>query len=281
MRLRSVITCSALAALALPAVAGALWTPEGYPRSIAGVGTADGVSVSRTQASMALLSGNRVRVTVFATATTASSGRRLVLAVARCSGSPTSPVCRSAASTRISLAAGRTTVQRTFTVTRPVVPPDALRVMVLVTRSSSAPVPVCGAGARPGAACLADRRFVLGGDLLLAGGTWRTRLGTRFGTTVTAPSGVTVDQVFFNSRTYTWTATSQAAASAVTTIGWPNQAPGRTYTDKLKAGQRKVFDRTPTIGTAFETRAGIRTLQFATTIGGKPTFTMQVPVPAN
>lgn len=279
MRTRSIICCAALAALALPAAAGAVGTPEGYSRTIAGVGLADGVNVSRTQATMTLVSGNRVRVTIFATATTSSTGRRLVLAVSRCAGSPTSPVCRATASSRIRLATGRTSVQRTFTVTRPVRPPDALRVVVLVTRTSSAPVPVCGAGARPGAACLADRRFVLGGDLLMSGGTWRTRLGTRFGTTVTAPAGVTVDQVFFNSRTYTWAATSRAAASAVTTIGWPNQAPGRTYTDTLRAGVRRVFDRTPTIGTAFETRSGVRTLRYGASVRGASLFSMQVPVP--
>ena len=184
------------------------------------------------------------------------------MVVARCSGSASSPTCKSAASSRISLHAGRTTVQRTFTVSRPVTPPDALRIMVLVTRSSSAPVPVCSAGTRPGAACKGDSRFVLGGDLLMANGTWRSRLGTRYGTVVTAPAGVTVDQVFFNSRTYAWTATSQTAASVVTTIGYPNQKPARTYTDALNAGVRKVFDRTPSVGTAFETRAGTRTLLY-------------------
>ena len=201
------------------------------------------------------------------------------MVVARCSGSASSPACRSAASSRISLAPGRTTVQRTFTVTRPVVPPDSLRIMILVTRTASAPVPLCSAGTRPGAACKGDSRFELGGDLLMSAGTWRHRLGTRLGTTVTAPAGVTVEQVFFNSRTYTWTATSQTATTAVTTIGWPNQPPGRTYTDTLKAATRKVFDRTPSIGTAFETRAGTRTLLFASSITSAEMFTMQVPVP--
>jgi hypothetical protein len=151
--------------------------------------------------------------------------------------------------------------------------------MVLVTRTSSAPVPLCSAGTRPGAACKGDSRFKLGGDLLLSAGTWRSHLGSRLGTVVTAPTGVTVDQVFFNSRTYAWTATSQAAASAVTTMGWPNQKPARTFTDSLKAGVRKVFDRTPGIGTAFETRAGMRTLLYAASVGGAPMFSMQVPVP--
>ncbi len=279
MRVRSVICCAVLAALALPAPSGAVGLPDGYPRTIAGVGLADGVNVSRTQATMTALSGNKVRVTVFSTATTSSTGRRLVVAVARCTGSASSPVCRSAAASRISLAPGRTTVQRTFTVTRPRLWPDALRVMVLVTRTSSAPVPLCSAGTRPGAACKGDSRFKLGGDLLMSAGTWRHRLRTRLGTTVTPPTGVTVEQVFFNSRTYAWTATSQTATTAVTTIGWPHQPPGRTYTDSLNAGVRKVFDRTPSIGTAFETRAGTRTLLYAASIGGAPMFSMQVPVP--
>ncbi len=279
MRTRSFVCCAVLAALALPATAGAVGLPDGYPRTIAGVGLADGVSVSRAEAVMTLVSGNRVRVTAFTTATTTATGRRLVVAVARCSGSASSPVCRSAGSSRIRLSPGRTTAQRTFTVTRPVVPPDSLRVMILVTRTSSAPVPLCSAGTRPGATCKGDSRFRLGGDLLMSAGTWRHRVGTRLGTTATAPAGVTVDQVFFNSRTYTWTATSQAAATAVTTIGWPNQPPGRTYTDTLRAATRKVFDRTPSIGTAFETRAGTRTLLYTTSVNRTQMFTMQVPIP--
>ena len=55
---------------------------------------------------MTLVSGNRVRVTAFTTATTTATGRRLVVAVARCSGSASSPVCKSAASSRITLAPG-------------------------------------------------------------------------------------------------------------------------------------------------------------------------------
>ena len=151
--------------------------------------------------------------------------------------------------------------------------------MIMVTQTSSAPVPLCSAGTRPGAACKGDSRFALAGDLLMANGTWRYRLGTRFGTVITAPSGVTVEQVFFNSRTYAWTATSQAAATAVTTIGYPNQSPARRYTDALQAGRRKVFDRTPSVGTAFETRAGVRTLLFASALGDESLFSMQVPVP--
>lgn len=282
--MRTTLACLAtsIALLAATATAFAVGLPNGYPRTIAGVGTADGVTVSRTQAAMKLVSGNRVQVTVYATATASATGRRLVLVVARCTGSASSPTCKAAASTRLSLPAGRTTAQRTFTVSRPAVPPDALRVMVLVTRSSSAPVPLCSAGTRPGAACKGDSRFTLGGDLELAAGTWRFKqgTGTRFGTVVTAPAGVAIDQVFFNSRTYAWTATSAAATTVTTTIGWPNQAPARTYTDQLKAGVRKVFDRTPSVGTAFETRGGTRTLRYAASAGGASWFSMQVPVPA-
>lgn len=280
MRIRLITCCALVAALTLPAVAQAVGLPDGYPRSIAGVGVADGVTVSRAQATMTLLSGNRVRVTAFTTATTTASGRRLVVVAARCTGSASSPTCRSAASSRLTLSPGRTTAQRTFTISRPVRPPDSLRVMVLVTRTSSAPVPLCSAGTRPGASCLADKRFTLGGDLLLSAGTWRHRLGTRLGTIVTAPTGITVDQVFFNSRTYPWTATAQATTSAVTTVGYPNQPPGRTYTNTLPAGTRRVFDRTPSIGTAFETRAGTRTLLYAASISGAAMFSMEVPIPA-
>ncbi len=279
MRTRSMICCAALAALLIPASAGAVGLPNGYPRTIAGTGLADSVTVSRAQATMTLVSGNKVRVTAFTTATTTATGRRLVVVVARCSGSASSPVCKSAASSRITLVPGRTNVQRTFTVTRPVTPPDSLRVMVLVTRTSSAAVPLCSAGMQPGAACKGDSRFALGGDLLLSAGTWRSHLGSRLGTVVTAPTGVTVEKVFFNSRTYAWTATSPATVKAVTTIGYPNQPPARTFTDTLNAGVRKVFDRTPSVGTAFETRAGTRTLLYAASVGGAPMFSMQVPVP--
>lgn len=276
---QALIACCFAALLIAPATAGAVGLPNGYPRTIAGVGTADGVTVTRTQATMRVVSGNRVTVTVYATARTAVAGRRLVLAVARCSGSASSPTCPAAASVRVSLPIGTTALHRSFTVTRPVAPPDALRVMVLVTRSSSAPVPRCSAGTRPGAACRGDSRFVLGGDLELAAGTWRSRQGTRFGTVVTAPASVTFDQVFFNSRTYAWTATSAAGARVTTTMGWPHQAPGRTFTDTLTAGVRKAFDRTPSIGTAFETRAGTRTLQYTASVAGTSWFSMQVPVP--
>ncbi len=278
MRTFSLITLAATAALLVPATAGAVGLPNGYPRTIAGAGVADSVSVSRTQAAMQLVSGNRVRVTVYATATASRTGRRLVLAVARCTGSASSPTCRAAAPPA-SAGPPVTQVQRTFTVDRPTTPPDALRIMVMVTRTSSAPVPLCSAGTRPGAACKGDSRFALAGDLLMANGTWRYHLGTRFGTVITAPSGVTVEQVFFNSRTYAWTATSTAAATVVTTMGYPNQPPVRRFTDKLQAGVRKAFDRTPSVGTAFETRAGVRTLQYLSSLDGAPLFSMQVPVP--
>lgn len=277
---RSITLLAALAALAvLPASAGAVGLPNGYPRTIAGVGTADGVSVSRTQATFQLVSGSRVRVTAYATATTTATGRRLVVVVARCSGSASSPECRSTVSSRITLAPGRTTVQRTFTVKRPVTPPDSMRVMVLVTRTSSAPVPLCSAGASPGTACKGDKRFVLGGDLLLSAGTWRSHLGSRLGTVVTAPTGGTVSEVFFNSRRYVWVATSPTDATAVTTIGYPNQPPARRYSDPLKANRHWGFDRTPSVGTGFETRAGTRTLLYGMSIGGASAFSMQVPVP--
>ena len=121
---------------------------------------------------------------------------------------------------------------------------------------------------------------MLGGDLLLSAGTWRSRLGTRLGTIVTAPTGVTVDQVFFNSRTYAWTATSPgrrrppSPRSATRT-----SRPRRTLHRHAQGRVRKVFDRTPSIGTAFETRAGTRTLLYAASVSGAPMFSMQVPVP--
>ena len=273
------VCCALTAALSVPAAAGAVGIPNGYPRTIAGAGLADSVSISRAQATMQLMSGNRVRVTAYSTATTTRTGRRLVVVVSRCSGRASSPTCRATAFSRSALEPGRTTVKRTFAVPRPVTPPDALRVMILITRTSSAPIPLCSAGARPGSACKGDRRFALGGDLLMAGGTWRSNLGTRLGTVVTPPAGVSVDQVFFNSRTYAWTATAQATGTAITTMGYPDQPPPRRFTDALKAGVPKVFTRRPMVGGAFETRAVTRTLRFTSSIGDSSLFSMLVPVP--
>jgi hypothetical protein len=270
--------CVAAAALAIPAPAGAVGLPDGYPRTIAGVGLGDSVRVTRTQAQFKLLDGNRVQINVYGTATALRTGRKLVVVAARCKGSASSPTCVAAASSRITLPASRLNVQRTFRIARPASPPDALRVMLMVTRTSSAPVPLCSAGTRPGAACRGDSRFVLAGDLLLANGTWRHNLGTRHGTEVTA-EGIDVDQVFFNSRTYAWTATPSADGTARTTIGYPNQPPARTFDDALRAGVRKAFDRTPSVGTAFETRAGVRTLRYGTAVGEQTMFRMSVPVP--
>lgn len=42
---------------------------------------------------------------------------------------------------------------------------------------------------------------------------------------------------------------------------------------------RKVFDRTPSVGTAFETRPGLRTLLYGTSLGAERLFSMEVPVP--
>ena len=227
---------------------------------------------------MKLVAGNRVRVNVFASASTTAAGRLLVVSVARCTGSASSPTCPAAVSSRITLPKGRTTLQKTFTVARPASKPDALRVMVMVTRSASSKVPFCSAGARPGTGCKGDKRFVLAGDLLMSGGTWRYSPGTRFGTVSTVP-GIQLEEAFFNSRTYTWTHTSAAPAAAVTTIGYPNKPPARTYTDSLRGGVRKVFDRTPSVGTAFERRTSVQTLLYATAIDGTNLFSMRVPVP--
>lgn len=40
-----------------------------------------------------------------------------------------------------------------------------------------------------------------------------------------------------------------------------------------------MFDRTPAVGTAFETRDGVRTLAYAASLGNAAMFSMQVPVP--
>jgi hypothetical protein len=283
MRLLAILLPGAVVAvLAVGAgPAGAVGTPDGYPRSIAGVGLADGVLVTRVQAQFRVRSDGRVSVNAYATATPRSgvAGRRLVLAVARCSGSASSPVCRAAASARWTLSAGRpSSVHRTFVVSRPAAPPDGLRVLALITRSASAPVPVCAAGLEPGARCLTDTRFTLGGDVLLSAGTWRHRPGTRYGTTVTA-EGIAVDQVFFNSRRYVWLATSPREARARTTMGYPDQPPRSVFSTALGAGTPKRFFHTPSTGSAFETRAGVRTLTYTSTVDAQTLFTLVVPVP--
>src|SRR3954454_18468091 len=124
MRAPALVLTVAIAMLGCTSGAGAVGLPNGYPRTIAGIGVADGVSVSRTQATMRVLSDNRVLVTVYAGATTNASGRRLVIAVARCTGSASSPTCAPTVSSRRSLNKGRTTLQGTYTIPRPAAKPN-------------------------------------------------------------------------------------------------------------------------------------------------------------
>ena len=261
-----------------PATAGAVGLPDGYPRTIAGAGLADGVTVSRAQATMTLVSGNRVRVTAFTTATTTATGRRLVVAVARCSGSASSPVCKSAASTRVRLArpAHRCSGRSRWPPGRParlVARHGHRHPLVFGPRSALQRRHASGRGVqgrqplrarrRPDAV----RRHVASSPRHALGHLSR------------APAGVAVELVFFNSRTYAWTATSPVATTAITTIGYPNQ-PLAARSPTRSSPRRRVFDRTPSVGTAFETRAGTRTLLYAASIGGSPMFSMQVPIPA-
>lgn len=284
-RLVPVAAAAALVAGASCASAPALPLPNGYPRTIAGVGIGDGVALSTAEADYKVLSGNRVRVNVYGTATADAtrSDRRLILVVARCTGSASSPDCPATASLRTSLPRGGTRrVHRAFTVRRPASRPDALRVLWLVTRTSSVPIPTCSAGLPPGRSCLADRRFTLVGDLLLSGGTWRWHQGARYGGGTIPFAGLTVQQVFFNSRTYTWTVGPAAKALIVgTAMTHAGEDPARSYVTTVRTDRATTFRRTPSFGTGFQTRASTQTLVYnAWAVGGAGgIFTFRLPIP--
>lgn len=263
------------AALVPTQAAHAVGSPEGYPRTFAVTGTGEGLRLSRLEV-RARASGISARVTVRVAGVSVAGTRRMVVTIAPCTGSASSPTCRPAVRHVVTVGTTAFALTRTFTVPRPVARPGALRVQIRATGKT--PAPPCTATRTFGSICQ-DSRFKLSGDLLLNGGTWAFRQGTWWGITAAPPAGVTLDRIVFNSRIYGWAATSPAAASVRTTMGYLGLPPARAYTTGLVAGVPKALDRTPTFGTGFETRAHTSVLDYAAAIDASRLFTVKVPLP--
>jgi hypothetical protein len=255
------------ALLAVPTTAAAVGIPGAFPRAIAIVGSSQGVNVGRFEVS-ARSTGRKVRVTVRVAAASVDHSRHLVLAVGPCTaGPPSSPLCRPTASLRLTVGRAGIDLTRSFVVRRPARTPDALRVTLT---GGGQPVPFL-------------RERVGGGvgtaEILLNGGTWRYRQGTRWGVVATPPAGIVLQRVSFNSRTYAWTATSAGDSTASTRIGYEGIAPRWDFTNALRAGTPFSFRRTPSLP-ALESRPAPRTLSFTADLGTQRLFTVRMPLPA-
>jgi hypothetical protein len=258
----------ALAALlALPSAAGTVGIPGTFPRAIVIVGSNQGVSVSRFEVS-ARATGRKVRVTVRVAATGVGHARHLVLAVGpSTAGPPSSPLCKPAATARLTVPTTGVDVTRSFVVPQPARNPDALRVTLT---GGGQPIPY-------------ERNHVGGGggtaETLLNGGTWRYRQGTRWGFVASPPAGVVLGGVKFNSRTYAWKATSTSDATAVTRIGYEGAAPRFTFTTALPAGATRSLRHTPS-RPGVDPRPAPRTLLYTADVGAQRMLTVRIPLPA-
>lgn len=274
-----------LAALALPARAGALGMTESYPREYATTGSGGGVRLTHFEASVRK-AGARVRVTVRLAGASVAGTRKLAITVAACTvttrkykdayaapDAPSRPTCRTGlTSATVTATATPFTLTRAFTIPRPAASPGALRVRVVPAPGSTTTAPPC-----TGYVEICGVKTT--GDLLLNGNTWRYKPGTWWGIVATPPAGVTLDRIVFRSRMGGWVATSAAAAKVVTTWGYAGEKPTRSTTTPLRAGVQKVLRRNSTFGGEFETRKTIRVLDHAATIDGQRLFTMTLPLP--
>jgi hypothetical protein len=258
----------AIAALvALPSPAAAVGIPGTFPRAIVIVGSSQGVAVNRLEVSTRAVSRG-LRVTVRVAAIGVGGTRHVVLAVApSTAGPPSSPLCRPAATARLTVPTTSIDVTRSFVVRRPVGKSDALRI-TLTGAGSPIPWQPNHVGGGGGTA-----------EILLNGGTWRYQQGTRWGVVAPSQPGVIPSAVKFNSRTYGWTATSGTDATAITTIGYEGAAPRWTFTTKLAAGVAGSLRHTPS-RPGLDARPTPRTLLYAADLGAQRLFTVRIPLPA-
>jgi hypothetical protein len=254
-----------LAVLAFPAPAGALGLPDTFARTIAITGSDEGFRVTRFEVSAKPV-GSKVKVTTRVTATSTGAARGLVLAVAPCIRGPvTSPLCPPRVTSSINIATRATSVTRTLTVPRPEGKADALR--VTLTRAGR-PIPfrperVAGGGGT--------------GEILLNGGTWRYRPGTRWGIVAAPPADLSLDRVSFNSRTYLWRGTSVPQRSVLTEIGYANEAANHSFNGTMYAGRTYTSRHTP-VTPAQSKRSSPRTLVYSADLAGGSLFTLRVPM---
>lgn len=263
---RRALLLSPLALLPLPAAASAVGVPATFPRTIAILGSTGQVHATRFEVTTRAV-GHRVRVKVRVVAAGIGHARKLVVSVGPCTrGTSTSPLCKPTASARVTAGVTPTDVTRTLFVARPAARRDALRVTLTAAGS---PVPFLPERVGGGGGM---------GEILLNGGTWRFRQGTPWGIVETEPTGVVIHRVKFNSRTYAWTATSQAAAAASTKIGYEGQPPRWDFANTIRAATLFTFDRTPS-SPVYDSRPATRAFSFRADIGTQPLFTLRVPLP--
>lgn len=263
---RRTVLLPAVALLALPSTAASLGLPATYSRSIVITGSGQGVRVLRFEVATRSVR-SKVRVTVRVAATSITGKRGLVVAVGPCTAGPaTSPLCKPSAYARLRISGTPTDSTRSFLVARPARFPDALRVTLT---SAGQPVPF-------------QRDRVGGGggtaEILLNGGTWRFRQGTRWGLVATPPRGVVLDRVWFNSRRYEWRATSQDGGTVSTKIGYELERPRWDFTNTMQPGVPFSFYRTPSVP-AQSLRLTPRVLSFTADIGPRRLFAVRTPLP--
>jgi hypothetical protein len=193
--------------------------------------------------------------------------RVLVIAAGPCTGgSMTSPLCRPTARSRVNVPVGGTHWVRRFTIARPPLNHDAIR--VTLTESTQAipfrPENVGGGGTA---------------ELLLNGGTWRYHQGTEWGIVTSPTEGITLSQIKFNSRTYAWSGTARGDVLVHTTIGYAGAKPRWDFQNTMKAGAPFGFRRTPSVP-IYSQRTTPRALEFAAAFANEPQFKLTVPLPA-
>jgi hypothetical protein len=260
------VAVTALGLGSMPAGAAAAGLPASFPRTIAILSSSAQVHPTRFEIATRPVAG-RMRVDVRVAGVASGRERALVVAVGPCTGgTATSPLCRPTARARFAIATTGSDLSHSFLVARPAARRDAVRVTLT---PAGVPVPsrpenVGGGGGM--------------GEILLSGGTWRFRPGTRWGI-AEAQAGARVDHVKFNSRTYAWSGLAQADTPVTTRIGYEGQAPRWTFANTMRAGRPFSFRRTPT-SPVQERRVAPRAFSFSASSAAGSLFSVRVPLPA-
>jgi hypothetical protein len=255
-----------LALAGLPSAAGALGLNPAFPRTIAILHSTAQIHPTRFEVSTRSV-GRKIRVTVHVVATGIGGARKFVVAVGPCTGgTPTSPLCKPTATARVTASTTRIAVTRRFLVARPAAARDALRV-TLTPAGDAVPYQPTHVGGGGGM-----------GEILLNDGDWRFKQGTLWGIAMSEPSGVTINQVKFNSRTYAWTGTSRSDLAVSTKIGYESETPRWNFANTMHAGKPYNFHHTPA-SPIQDTRTSPRAFSIGADAGAQPLFTVRVPLP--
>jgi len=278
---RLIVLASFALLAALPSAAGALPMNPAYPRTRAVIGTGGGVRLAQMQAKVQP-AGKRVRVTVRLAGVSTGGPHRMMLSVAACavrppSYTPNRPLCRPAATAvhPFAITEAPFSLTKALTIPRPATAPGALDVRVTPTTSTEPP-PKC-----KGSFSLRDvcRTFPQTGELLLNGNAWKHQPGTWWGITATAPAGIVLDRIAYNSQVAGWVAASTTAVDVVTTQGFAAEPAAKTWHTPLAVGIQTVWRTPEAFGGAKRPRTGIRVLDYAAAIGGRRLFTVTLPLP--